>query len=467
MGTLVVLSLLSGAPLAAQSTPPLPKLPLDTYEAGLREPITRAYRSAETKPQDPDLNGALGMLLYANEQYQLAATCFERAHALGPGDARWSYYLGRVEIYLARADRAAASLRESLRLRPGYLPARLMLAKALLDAGQLDESRALYQALVDEQPETAEAHYGLGRIAVARGELEPAAERFRKACELFPDFGAAHYALARAYRDLGDPERAQAQLVLYQKDKVGWPAVPDPLLAAVLELKTGANARLRRGIQLAEAGELQAAIAEHEAALAADPKLVKAHVNLIRLYGVQGQPEQAAQHYRAAVAVDAGRAEAHYNYGVLLVGQGKPAEATRTFATVVELDPSHAEAQNNYASLLMTAGRLDEAALHYQAAIASKPDYRAARFDLARILVQQQKLKEAIEQLRQTLTPEDDDTPRYTYALGAALARAGNRAQAVQYMQDARDAAAARGQVVLVASIDRDLRALEQARAPR
>lgn len=68
---LVALSLLSAALVSAQSMPPLPELPLDTYEAGIREPITQAYRSVESQPRDPDRNGTLGMLLYANEQYDL------------------------------------------------------------------------------------------------------------------------------------------------------------------------------------------------------------------------------------------------------------------------------------------------------------------------------------------------------------------------------------------------------------
>ena len=359
---MVALLLGSGASVAGQSIPPLPKLPLESYEAGIREPIVEAYRSAQQQPQDAERNGRLGMLLYANEQYELASACFERARAFVPGDARWAYYLGRTQVYLARYDPAAASLRTALRLRPGYLPARLMLAKSLLDAGHADESRALYQALVNEHPETAEGHYGLGQIAAARGELAAAVEHLQKACGLHPGFGAAHFALARAYRDLGEKEKALEQLTLYQKDKLGWPSVTDPLLAAVLELKTGANARLRRGIELAEAGELRPAAEEHEKALLADPKLVRAHVNLIRLYGTLGQPEKAEEHYRAAVALDPNLAEAHYNYGVLLTSEGKPQEAAAAFRRALDLNPAYPEAHDNYAYFLMTSGRLEEAA---------------------------------------------------------------------------------------------------------
>lgn len=463
---LVALSLLSTAPVAGQSIPPLPTLPLDTYEAGIREPITRAYRNAESKPQDPDLNGALGMLLYANEQYELAETCFARAHALGPTEARWAYYLGRTQVYLARYDRAIASLGDALRREAGYLPARLMLAKALLEGGRAEESGTLYRRIVDERPDTAEAHYGLGRIAAERGETSAAVEHLLRACELFSGFGAAHYALARAYRETSNETKALEHLALYQKDMLGWPTVPDPWLEAIVALKTGANARLRRGIQLAEGGQLRAAAEEHEAALAADPRLVQAHVNLIRLYAQLGQPDKAEVHYRAALAVDPNLAELHNNYGVLLTGQGRNAEATEAFRKAVELNPAHADAQNSLAYLLMTSGKPDEAAQHYRTAIESRPQYRAAHFNLGRILVLQGRLREAIEHLEQTLLPEDEETPRCTYALGAAWARAGNREEALKHMREARWKATTLGQTELLGSIDKDLRVLERGEGP-
>jgi tetratricopeptide (TPR) repeat protein len=449
--------LLARAGVAAESLPPLPKLPLETYAPDIRAPIAKAYEDVQRAPRDASRNGTLGMVLYASEQYEAAVACFERAKVLDTADARWPYYLGRVQSHLSQHDLAVASLEEALRRRPGCLPARLLLAKSLLDAGRLDASRQLYEELVKEHPDAAEAHYGLGRIAAGRGEKAAAVEHLRKACELFPGFGAAHFALARAYRDLGEKEKAEEQLALYQKDTMGWPAVPDPFMTALVDLKTGAGARLEKGVQLAEAGQLQAAADETEAALAADPRLLPGHVNLIRIYGLLGRPEKAEQHYRAAVALDPNLAEAHYNYGVLLVAQAKSGEAEAAFRRALELKPDYAEAHNNLAYLLMTSGKLDEAAEQYRAAIASKPDFRDAHFNLGRILVNQGKVADAIDQLRQTLAPEDEKTPLCTYALGAAYARAGNRDEALKYMQQARDKAAARGQTELLSSIDKDL----------
>jgi tetratricopeptide (TPR) repeat protein len=406
------------------------------------------------------------MVLYANEQYEFAEPCFERAKILSRGDFRWAYYLGRTQANLGRHDRAIDSLRDALKKDPGYLPAKEKLGECLLETGKLDESREVYQAILEKHPDDAAAHYGLGRFYVSKHEFVHAIEHLARACDLFPNFGAAHFALARAYRDSGNATKAQEQLELYQKDRLAWPITPDPLLSTVLDLKPSANSHLKRGIDLAEAGQLQAAAEEHELALAVDSSLVQAHIHLIRIYGLLGSPDKAEEHYRAAVALNPNLVDIYYNYGVLLVARQKYDEAMEAFRRALEVDPHHANTQNNLAYLLLSRGKLEEAAEHYRAAIEAKPDYRAARFNLGRILVQQGRLQDAIDQFLRTLEPDDDETPRCTYALAAAYARAGNRENALKYMREARQKASDRRQAELFGAIDRDLRSLEQVPNP-
>ena len=109
-------------------------------------------------------------------------------------------------------------------------------------------------------------------------------------------------------------------------------------------------------------------------------------------------------------------------------------------------------------------GTLDAAAGEFRQAIAARPDYPLARFHLARLLVNQRKYEEAIQQLLRALQPEDEQTPLYLFALGAAYARAGDRDHALEYYQKAHDAASAYGQAQLLRSIDRDRNMLENER---
>jgi tetratricopeptide (TPR) repeat protein len=451
--------------LQAQSAPPLPEVRAETFDTHARGQVREVYETAIQNPRDPNANGRLGMLLYAYEQFEMAESCFERARLFASQDRRWAYYLGRAQASLGRHARAAASFREALKLNPAYLPAQLKLAESLFESGEMEESRKIYEA-ISSDPSGAAAWYGLGRIHAKRRELEAAIAAFKKACELYPEFGAAHFALARAYRDLQDRARAQEHMASYTRNKLAWPPLPDPLLEAIHELKTGPYARLRRGIYLAEQGDLEGAVAEHEQALETDPRLAQAHIHLIRLYGRLGRQEKAEEHYRACVAIDPNLIDSHYNFGVLKTEQKKYAEASEAFRRVLDLNPSHAEAHNNLGALLLLEGRTDEAARHFSAAVESKPNYRLARFNLGKILVNQGKFEEAISQFRQTLTPEDYHTPRYLYALAAAQVRSGDRAGGLKHMREALRLASAMGLQDLLPSIRRDLKTLEDTVRP-
>jgi len=137
-------------------------------------------------------------------------------------------------------------------------------------------------------------------------------------------------------------------------------------------------------------------------------------------------------------------------------------EAAEAFQSCLRFNPYYAEAHHNYAVIIEREGKLDEAAAHYRKAIENKPGYRSAHYHLGRVLVNQNKLSDAIEQFLQTLTPEDEDTPRFTYALGATYVWAGDRQKGIHYLREARKRAAALDQTQLANSIERDLKTLEQ-----
>jgi tetratricopeptide (TPR) repeat protein len=459
--------LLAALPAAAHGPPELPKVPLAELPAAVRERVEEAYRRAQDQPATAAAAGELAMLLHAYDQVGLAEGAYLRARALEPGSFDWAYLSGLVQMRLGRQPAAIASLQEAVRLQPGAMAARVRLAEALLAAGELDGAAAQLRSLRDDRPSLPQVHYGLGRVEAARGGAAAAAGHYEEACRLFEPYGAAHYALALAYRDLGRDEDSRRHLQLYERHRLAAPPLEDPALERVLRLKTGAGAFLSEGVRLAGAGDLEGAVREHLKALERDGQLAQAHANLISLFGRLRRWNEAEEHYRAAIALAPGRAEAHYDYGVLLAEQGRRAEAAEAFRKALALSPRYAPAHNNLGLLLEAEGRIEDAAEHYRQAAAHQAGYRTARFNLGRALVALGRPREAAAEFRQILTPEDAETPRYLFALAAALVRAGELEEGLAYARQARDKAEALGQTALVASIERDIRALEGSRPPR
>ena len=239
-------------PRANAPLPPLPRLALDTYPTAAREALSRAHQEATARPTDADAVGALGRVLHAWEQWDGAHQAYARAQALAPRVFDWHYLDAVVLQRLARHAEAAARLEGALAASPDYLPARVKLAEALFEAGDLDESRRLFEALAREPAAEPAAEFGLGRIAAREGRHDAAIAHLQRAVALFPEWGAAHYALALSYRALGRRDEAQRALERHAQYGPRWPALEDPVLGAVTALRDDARASLQRGVKLAE-----------------------------------------------------------------------------------------------------------------------------------------------------------------------------------------------------------------------
>jgi len=449
-----MLTLLTGAVAAQES---LPRLAVETYPPPAREQIGRVYQKAEAARDNAAAVGALARVLHAWSQWEPAHQTYARAQALAPGTFEWHYLDGFVLERLTRHAEAAEQFRQAAALSPSYLPARVKLAEELLEAGDREHSAPLFQQLARDPAAEPAAELGLGRIAALDGRHDAAIAHLERATTLFPQFGAAYYALARSYRAVGRLDDAQRALARQTQYGPQWPAIGDPVLAGVLALREDASALMDRGIKAAEAGDVAAAIAAHEAALEANPELVQAHVNLISLYGRAGKRAKAEEHYRAVVARGVSLDVAHYDYGVLLGMENDWDGAADAYRKAIAVNPNHVRARNNLGQILERQQKLQEAADQYRRAVDIQPTFRVARFNLGRMLIALGRPQEAIHEFERLVEQRDAETPTYLYALATAHVRSGHLAEGARLAAQARDLARDYGQSELAAAIDRDL----------
>ena len=452
-----LLALLLAAACSRTPLPDLPVLRLDNFQAAVRAGIENAWQAAKAAPRDSAACGRLGMVLHAHQQWGAAEACYLRAQNLDPDNFAWPYYLGVIYAEMGKPAASRQALQRALKIDPKYLPARVALAARLLEAGELEAADGVYQDLVSTGASDAAVLYGLGRVQLARGQAE-ALSTLRTAVQQAPEFGAAHYALAQALRKAGREAEAASHLKIYEAHKLDAPPQQeDARITEVLALNRGAAHFIRQGVELEAQGRLDDAIQAHRAALDADPKSVQAHVNLIQLYSRAGQPLDAEAAYRAAISLSPSSAEGHYNYGVFVFGQKKLAEAAKAFKRAIESNPQHAAAHNNLGFLLDSQGRVKEAERHYRLALSNDPGHRMAHFHLGRLLATQRRWPEAIQELKETVHTDDENTPGCLYALGSVYARSGDIRNAVERLEQARAQAERYKQAPLVAAIDRDL----------
>jgi tetratricopeptide (TPR) repeat protein len=461
---LVLLSViaLAGSPIQSKDAPPpLPRIALETFPAASRDALARLHKDALARPNDAAAIGALGRGLQAWEQWDAAHATYLRAQGLAPSSFDWHYLDAVVLHRLARHRDAVDVLRRALSANPDYLPARLRLAEALFEVGDLQASRKLFEPLVAVPATEPAALVGLGRIAAAEGRHEDAVRAFDRAIGLFPELGAAYYGLARSYRALGraaDAEKAVAQHAQYG---TRWPRLDDPVLAAVAALREDARAILQRGISLGEAGDVAAAIQAHTDALARDPSLVQAHANLVGLYGRAQDWTKAEDHYRAASTKGFNNADMHYDYAVILGLQGRWDTAEEAYRKALVVNPLHVRAHNNLGQILERRRDFDGAIAEYRQAVEAQPTFRLARFNLGRMLLVKGDGKQAIAEFEALQRPVDAETPRYLFALSTALVRSGRVDEGRGLGSEAQNLAIQFGQTDLARAIAAELAKLK------
>lgn len=121
------------------------------------------------------------------------------------------------------------------------------------------------------------------------------------------------------------------------------------------------------GCELEGSAPLQAQEA-YRRALALDPLMAEAHVNLGRQLHLAGEPGRAEPHYREAVKLDPDDPTPHFNLGVLLEGLGRRDEAVLAYRQAILRDPDFADAHCNLGLLLESVGNRQDAVRHLMAA---------------------------------------------------------------------------------------------------
>jgi tetratricopeptide (TPR) repeat protein len=127
--------------------------------------------------------------------------------------------------------------------------------------------------------------------------------------------------------------------------------------------QTGAIGWFEKGAAL-ESEEPEAALQAYAQALAADPGLLDAHINLGSLLHELGQLEEAERVYRHAAKVCGGDALLLYNLGVLLEDMDRTSEALETYEAALRGDPGLADCHYNLALLFEKLKKPKQAIRH-------------------------------------------------------------------------------------------------------
>jgi predicted O-linked N-acetylglucosamine transferase (SPINDLY family) len=217
-----------------------------------------------------------------------------------------------------RLPQAEAIYQQILQVEPQHPDALHMLGLAAAQMGNPQVAINLFQRAIASKPTDPAFHSNLGLALQGSGRLEEAAQSYRKALALKPA-SSYHASLAEVLTMLGQWESAAAS---YRAALAGEPR--------------NAQARYGLGYVLRQQGHLEEAIRSYQQALAAQPDLAAAHNDLGVIFKQQKRLGEAVASYRKALSFQPGNAEWHFNLGSVLIGTGEHHAAVESFRSAVK-----------------------------------------------------------------------------------------------------------------------------------
>jgi tetratricopeptide (TPR) repeat protein len=379
LGLLVAMA--AGAPLRAQSTAPA---------------NGRTSAGSETRAVDPAKIFQRGQEALAQGRLDEAEHDFKLVVQVDPQSGAAYANLGVVYMRRKQWSKALDSLRQAENLMPQVAGIRLNIGLAYYRQNEFLKATPAFESVLHDQPDAAQARYLLGlcyffanRYADAATTLEPLwTQESGHLPYLYVLSNAAHRA---GQKELDD--RATAQLIMLSDGS--------------------AEYRLFAGKYHLNLEQFDQALAEFQAAAAADPKLPFVHFNLGLTYlkqqdyehardeflkdaeiepdlaldydelgGVYALMEQdanAEKNFHEALRRDPRLANSHLGLAKIYQRQDKHAQALAEIDAAIKLDPARTDIHYLRGQALMRVGRKEEGRKELETAVRIDNERRARR----------------------------------------------------------------------------------------
>ncbi len=323
----------------------------------------------------------------------------------------WLAAVGMVAVLLAGCGNNSPDLMER--------------AQQQQEEGRYQSAMADYRALLQEEPDNAEARFRLGQVSLRLGESSSAEDAFRRAQRL----GVS-------------PDRVQpllATALLWQEKFTAVINDIDP--ESVSDIAIRADLKGAIGMAHAQTDNPREARRYFDAALSEDPRSVRALVGAARLAEGAGLTGEAVIYLDRAVDVDPESSAAWLVRAEVERRQGEYEDAVDLYRRVLELPPrdiSHTEyfnARGRLVETLISLDRRDEARDEVATMLRQGSRHPYSNYLAAVLAFGDDDLATANDHLQRALSASPDSLSAKSL-MGAVRFRQGQYAQAIALLQD-------------------------------
>ena len=248
------------------------------------------------------------------------------------------------------------------RATPPSLNQTLNLAEQKLTDGDLEDAESLFCQALIENPMSARAFAGLGRIEAQRGNFEKCFNLFQSAIEVNPEYLEA----IRSLLDIGlQTGKTQQMLPLAQYAQQLSPNNPryHLILAQIL---------------LAES-KYEDSERYFKQAIRLSPRLAESYKGLGKLYLIRDDYERAMKNFHKALDLEDQDVSLLNAIGLTYIRLGKYQEGVEKYLSALRLDPQNHQVLFNLGYANEKSGNYKQAYFYYNQALTQKPEFLKAK----------------------------------------------------------------------------------------
>ncbi len=189
------------------------------------------------------------------------------------------------------------------------------------------------------------------------------------------------------------------------------------------------------GNRLEDSGDVEAALAKYQEAVAASPAWLRGYLNLGNALQRLGRTAEATDALETALRIDPEFAAGHFNLGNLHLAMGNSALAEQELREALRLDPTMDRAAIALANLLELEHRPGEAEQQLRRVLAGTPDCAPAAYNLG-LLLQNRDDGDSAERMFRACVAADPAFAAAYVALGDLTRNAGRSADAESWYRE-------------------------------
>lgn len=331
-----------------------------------------------------------------------------------------------------RLQDARALYQEILTIDPEYVEAWLMVAALDAESGAVESALACCERVLQLAPDNAEAYSMQGRLLASQGKLHAARDSLFRSVELDKDDGESWGALAGLFLKLGDFSEAarcsRASVKLLPRFLDGYINLGNALagmghsqdayeayIQAIALQEENVLARQGVALSLEQMQKWEDAKKAYQKTLEKLPGNLDCITGLARVYCALGEWDAAEQLLAPASTAFPADARLHQVMGRLYFGKKSTEKAEFHYRQATLLAPDRVTAWVDLGNFMQELQRMDDALTHYRQALKISAQHPDVHFNIGVCYQRQNRFVEALHHLEQAIENRPDFVDAHWY----------------------------------------------------